>query len=91
MKRATVTLPDDLKIRLDTYLAAQPVTPSFSKVVQTALERFLEEQTMQQELEKRGYEPPRWPVTFPVDEKGSGKRDISVNHDKYLAEGTKNS
>ena len=91
MKRATVTLPDDLKIRLDTYLAAQPVAPSFSKVVQTALERFLEEQTMQQELEKRGYEPPRWPVTFPVDEKGSGKRDISVNHDKYLAEGTKNS
>ncbi len=89
MKRITVTLPDELEQRLDTYRKAQLVTPSLTKVVQKALESFLDNWT-RQELEKRGYEPlSRWPVNFPVFEKGSGKRDISINHDKYLAEAAK--
>ena len=85
MKRATVTLPDDLKIRLDTYLAAQPVAPSFSKVVQTALEAFLSEHELQRALRERDYRPPQGFPDFPVF-KGSGKSDISINHDAYLAD-----
>ena len=91
MKRITITLPDELEQRLNTYRKAQSVPPSLTKVVQTALENFLEDWT-RRELEKREYKPPsRWPVTFPVDEEGSGKRDISINHDNYLAEAAKNS
>ena len=84
MKRATITLPDDLNERLNAYLKAQPVAPSLTKVMQAALEQFLRTQDLQRELAERGYKPPlRWPVTFPVDEQGSGRSDISVNHDAY--------
>ncbi len=90
MKRATITLPDDLNERLEAYLKAQPVAPSLTKVMQTALEQFLKEQDMQRELAKRGYKPPlKWPITFPVDEQGSGRADISVNHDAYAETITK--
>ena len=91
MKRIAITLSNELEQRLDAYRKAQSVPPSLTKVVQTALESFLEDWT-RRELEKRDYEPPsRWPVAFPVDEKGSGKEDISINHDKYLAEAAKKS
>ena len=90
MKRVTVTLPDDLAEQLEVYMNAQTVAPSLTKVMQTALEKFLDEQELQRELAKRGYKPPsKWPVNFPVFEEGSGKTDISINHDKYFAEATK--
>lgn len=86
MKRATITLPDELNGRLNAYLEAQPVPPSLTKIMQTALEQFLQQQERQRELTQRGYKPPsKWPVTFPVDEQGSGKADISINHDAYFA------
>ena len=88
MKRITVTLPDALEQRLDIYRKAQPVKPSLTKVVQEAAENFLDDWT-RQELEKRGYELPSQWLDFPVFEKGSGKRDISINHDKYLAKAAK--
>lgn len=88
MKRATITLPDELNKRLNAYLEAQPVQPSLTKVMQAALEKFLDEQ-VQTELAKRGYRPPTGFPDFPIFEKGSGKSDISFNHDKYFAEAFK--
>ena len=85
MKRVTITLPDDLNERLEAYLTAQPVPPSLTKVVQTALKQFLDEQ-MQAELAKRGYKPTKNFPDFPIFEKGSGESDLSIHHDKYFVE-----
>ena len=90
MKRTTITLPDELTEQLNAYLAQQPVPPSLTKVMQIALKKFLDEQELERELAKRGYKAPsKWPVFFPVDEQGSGKSDLSINHDAYFAEGYK--
>lgn len=41
MRRATVTIPDDLEHDLQHFLEAAPAQPSLAAVVQTALRRFL--------------------------------------------------
>ena len=85
MKRATITLPDELNERLNAYLEAQLVQPSLTKVMQTALKKFLDAQ-MQTELVKRGYKSPTGFPNFPIFEQWSGKSDLSINHDRYFAE-----
>lgn len=78
MKRATMTFPDDLATAVDRYVQAQEVPPALTTVVQAALREYLRE---------RGYLRPYKPLR--VSPKGnSGRRDISQNHDAYLA-GTK--
>ncbi len=41
MRRATVTIPDDLENDLQHFIEAAPAQPSLAAVVQTALRRFL--------------------------------------------------
>ena len=77
MRRATITLPDDLAKAVDNYVKAQDAPPALAAVVQAALRQYLGE---------RGflYEPR--PIRIRVASKGSGKHDISIKHDKYFAE-----
>jgi predicted nucleotidyltransferase len=43
MRRATVTIPDDLAEKVDAYSERQPAGPSLTALVQAALRRFLAE------------------------------------------------
>jgi hypothetical protein len=74
MKRATVTLPDDLAEAVENYTRAQNVPPALTAVVQTALREYLRERGF-----LRAYRPLK---LKPLG--NSGRSDISVNHDLYL-------
>jgi hypothetical protein len=74
MKRATVTLPDDLAEAVDNYARAQNVPPALTAVVQTALREYLRERGF-----LRAYRPLKL-----VALGNSGLGDVSVNHDLYL-------
>lgn len=76
MKRATMTLPDDIAQALENYTQAQEAPPSLTTVVQAALRQYLSD---------RGYLRVRKPFKITPAQKGSGHRDISQNHDRYLA------
>jgi hypothetical protein len=76
MKRATITLPDELQSALDAYLREQDVSPALTAVVQSALREY---------LGSRGYLPPARPLRITPAGKGSGRRDVSVRHDRYFA------
>ncbi len=80
MKRATMTLPDDLAEALENYTQAQEAPPSLTTVVQAALRQYLNE---------RGFLRVRKPFSITPAQKGSGRRDISENHDRYLTGNTK--
>lgn len=81
MKRATITIPDDLEAKLDAYVRRQDVPPALTAVVQTALREFLERRERSEETEFRPFR-----IT-PVEEKdGPGESDVSINHDEYFAE-----
>ena len=41
MRRATITVPDELAHALDGFMAAQPARPSLTSVVEAALEAYL--------------------------------------------------
>jgi hypothetical protein len=43
MKRATVTLPDDLAKAVDDYIRAQEVPPALTTVMQVALRAYLDQ------------------------------------------------
>jgi hypothetical protein len=74
MKRATMTLPDDLAEAVDNYLRAQEAPPALTTVVQAALREYLRE---------RGFLRVRRPLK--ITPKGnSGRSDVSQNHDAYL-------
>lgn len=81
MRRATITIPDDLEAELGSYMEAQDAAPSLTGIVETALRRFLAEKR----LESRQYRPPRRPFSITPAEQGSGHHDISLDHDRYLA------
>jgi Arc/MetJ-type ribon-helix-helix transcriptional regulator len=80
MKRATITIPDELEAKLEEYVRRQEVPPALTAVVQTALREFLERR------ERGSGEREFRPFRITPAEKGSGLSDVSVNHDKYLAE-----
>jgi hypothetical protein len=74
MKRATMTLPDDLAQAMEEYVQAQEAPPALTTVVQAALREYLRE---------RGYLREFRPLK--ITPKGnSGRSDISQNHDLYL-------
>jgi hypothetical protein len=79
MKRATMTLPDDLAEAVERYVRAQEAPPALTTVVQAALREYLRE---------RGYLRPYRPLKITPAAKGSGFTDVSVHHDRYFA-GTK--
>ena len=77
MKRATVTIPDDLANAVESYARDQEARPSLTVVVQSALRQF---------LALRGYLQPHGPFHITPAKRGSGLRDVSREHDRYLAE-----
>ncbi len=78
MRRVSITLSDELEVALEAWLACQSAAPSRTAVLQAALEEF---------LSLRGFAvSPRKLRTTPSI-RGSGTSDVSVAHDRYLAEG----
>jgi metal-responsive CopG/Arc/MetJ family transcriptional regulator len=75
MKRATISLPDDLSEAVDDYIQSQEVRPALTTVVQTALREY---------LGARGFLRARRPLKLRALG-GSGLSDVSINHDYYLA------
>jgi hypothetical protein len=74
MKRATVTLPNDLAKAVDDYVRAQEAAPALTAVMQAALREYLRERGF-----LRTYRP------LKLEPLGnSGRGDVSVNHDLYL-------
>jgi hypothetical protein len=74
MKRATITLPDDLAKAVDDYAQAQEAPPALTTVMQAALREYLRERGF-----LRAYRP------LKITPKGnSGRTDVSENHDLYL-------
>ena len=82
MKRATVTLTDELEQRLNAHLSEQAAPPSLTAIVQAALNDYL----LKMELEKRGYRPAVRPFNpQPLEETDDkGEPDVSINHDDYF-------
>jgi hypothetical protein len=77
MRRATITIDKEIELALGKYIGDQEAPPSLTAVVHAALRSFLAE---------RGYLPARRSPKITPAPRGSGKRDISVAHDKYFAE-----
>jgi len=75
MKRATMTFPDDLAKAIDDYRHSQEAPPSLTTVMQTALREYLRE---------RGFLREFRPLKITPAKNGSGRRDVSQNHDLYL-------
>lgn len=76
MKRATMTIPDDLAEAVENYQQAQEAPPSLTTVVQAALRQYLAD---------RGFLRGRGAFTITPARKGSGWRDVSQEHDRHLA------
>ncbi|MEX2536837.1 MAG: hypothetical protein WD273_14675 [Trueperaceae bacterium] len=82
MRRVTVTLPDELERDINSYLSTQSTPPTLTAVMQVALRDFLRSQRRRE----REYRAGNFRLRLPKAERGSGKSDLSVNHDKYLVE-----
>jgi hypothetical protein len=76
MRRATITIGDEIEAQLDAWLRRQEAAPPLTAVVQSALKEF---------LALRGYATPPRKLQITPSKKGSGSHDISVAHDRYLA------
>ncbi len=76
MKRATMTLPDDLAEAVESYRRAQEAPPSLTTLVQAALRQYLSD---------RGFLRTRRALQIAPAQKGSGHIDVSEQHDRYLA------
>ena len=81
MRRATITIPDDLEAQLNAHLAAQEAPPSLAALVQAALRLYLKEQR----LKERQFRLPQRPLRITPAATGSGVTDVSVEHDRELA------
>jgi hypothetical protein len=77
MRRATITIDNEMGRALDAYVSDQEAKPALTAVVNAALRAFLTE---------RGYLRARRTLRITPAPRGSGKSDISVAHDKYLAD-----
>jgi len=77
MKRATVTIPDELEKAVDSYVRSQEAPPPLTAIIQAAL---------REHLEYRGYlrRTGRFLRIMPA-RKGSGRSDVSGEHDRYFA------
>ena len=77
MKRATITLPNDLAEALEAYQRDQEVPPPLTAVAQVALKEY---------LAARGYVASTRHLRITPAPHGSGTSDGSREHDRYLAE-----
>lgn len=76
MKRATVTIPDDIAEAVDRYVQAQEAPPPLTAVVQAALRHYLGD---------RGYLAEQRLLRIRPAARGSGRHNVSQAHDRYLA------
>jgi hypothetical protein len=76
MKRATITLPDDLEQALERFVDERAVPVQLTAVVQAAVREYLGE---------RGYLPSVSTLRIRPAKQGSGRDDISVSRDAYLS------
>ena len=76
MKRATITLPDDLEQALERFVEEQEVPVQLTAVVQAAVREYLGE---------RGYLQTASALRIRPAKRGSGRKDGSISHDRYLA------
>jgi hypothetical protein len=79
MKRATITLPDELEEALEAFRRSQDVPLALTALTQAALREY---------LAKRGFLSPSSERSFRITPsgRGSGTSDVSSEHDRYLAE-----
>src|ERR1700722_7953912 len=75
MRRATITIGDDIDQSLDAYLRQQEVAPALTAVVQAALREY---------LARRGFAAGPRKLRITPAKKDSGVRDASARHDRYL-------
>lgn len=73
--RTTITIPPDLEAAVRAYLEDRPVSPTLTALVEDALREF---------LTLRGYLPPG-PLRLTPAPLGSGRDDVSIEHDRELA------
>jgi len=76
VKRTIVTLPGDLAEAVDNYVRSQEGRTPLTAVVQAALREYLSE---------RGYLRGRGVLRITPARRGSGRRDVSRAHDRFLA------
>lgn len=76
MKRATITVTDDLEEALEAYRRDQEVVPALTAVAQAALREF---------LAGRGYLSTTRHLRITPTDQGSGASNVSVEHDRYFA------
>jgi len=76
MNRATITIGGDLEKAIESYANRLEVAPTFTALVQAALREY---------LARRGAVAPANPLRITAAKKGSGKADISQDHDRYFA------
>lgn len=76
MRRATVTIGDETEASLDAYMRQQEAAPSLAAVMQAALKEY---------LARRGFAPGQRRLRITAAQKGSGGRNASIEHDRYLA------
>jgi hypothetical protein len=77
MRRATITISDELESSLDAYIKRQEAAPPLTAVVNNALREY---------LAHRGFHTVKRRLRVTPAKKGSGVRDVSVHHDRFLAE-----
>jgi hypothetical protein len=78
VKRAAITLPDELEEAIEAYRRSQDAPLPLTAVTQAALREY---------LERRGFLSPSpfRPFRITPAKEGSGTRDVSKEHDKYFA------
>ena len=76
VRRATVTISDEIGFSLDAYIRRQEAAPPVTAVVHAALKEY---------LARRGFAPGSRKLRITPARKGSGVRDASIEHDRYLA------
>jgi hypothetical protein len=75
MKRATITVSEDIEQALEAYRRDQEVPPALTAIAQAALREFLAE---------RGYLAAARRLQITPAERGSGTSDTSLEHDRVL-------
>ena len=83
MQRVTITIPDDLMIEIDNYRRREGATNRLESLVEDVLRRFFADTAR---WGGREYRPPSGPLRITPAQEGSGKGDISIDHDRYLDE-----
>ena len=78
MRRATITLTQEIDEALEAFRHDQDVPVALTAVAQAALREYLAE---------RGYLPRKRSLRITPAQHGSGRHDVSIEHDRYFAEG----